>query len=474
VTTLAPLRLAGPWELGARIGGGGQATVHRARHVERGTVAAVKVVHAPLWADPGFRVRFRRECEALGAVRHPAVVPILDHGESEGRGYLAMALAREGTLADRIAAGPVPPEEGLRLVAAIAAGLDAAHGAGLVHRDVTPSNILLDPDGPWLADFGIARRDDTTFITEDGLLIGTAGYLAPEVIAGGRAGAEADRYALAAVAFTVLTGRPPFEADRTEALLYAHVHRAVPRASALRGGLPREVDAVLARGLAKRPEDRPRSGASFAGALVRAFGPAGDRTAVLPRPRRRRRRRAGRRALATGLVAVTVAVGAGGLALAVFGPDGSTPAPAPAPVATPAPRPTVPGPLGEVPARDARAADLPGLGAVPGAAAARIDGATLAAAPGGWSELAQVRAALEDRLYRGATLLDGDRPIGVVMLYPTDIIGIGERWVLMAVTTPGREPRLLVIHGDRSAATDLAAAIARGAPTVVAPPADAG
>jgi len=472
MTTLAPARLAGPWELGERIGGGGQATVHRARHVERGTAAAVKVVHASLWSDPGFRIRFRRECDALVAVRHPAVVPILDHGESEGRGYLAMALAREGTLADRIAAGPIPPEEGVRLVAAIAAGLDAVHGAGLVHRDVTPSNVLLDPDGPWLADFGIARRDDTTFITEDGLLIGTAGYLAPEVIAGGRAGAEADRYALAAVAFAVLTGRPPFEADRTEALLYAHVHRPVPRASALREGLPREVDAILARGLAKRPEDRPRSGASLAGALARALGPAGDRTEVLARPRRRRGMR--RRTLATSLVALTVAVGAGGMALAVFGPDGSTPAPAEPTAPAPAPRPTVPGPAGEIPARDATAADLPGIGAVPGAAVARVDGATLAAFPGGWTDLAQVRAALEQRLYSGATLLDGDRPVGLAMLYPTDIIGIGGRWVLMAVTTPGKAPRALVIHGEGTTATDLAGAIARGVPAVVAPPSSEG
>jgi serine/threonine-protein kinase len=469
LTVVAPTRLAGPWELGERIGGGGQATVHRALHAERGTVAAVKVIHGSLWSDPGFRVRFRRECEALGAVRHPAVVPIIDHGESEGRGYLAMALAREGTLAERLALGPVPAQEGLRLIAAVAAGLDAAHAAGLVHRDVTPGNILLDPDGPWLADFGIARRDDATLMTEDGLLIGTAGYLAPEVIGGGRAGPEADRYALAAVAFEVLTGSPPFTADRPEALLYAHVHRPVPRASALREGLPRDVDAVLARGLAKRPDDRPSSGAALAGALARAVSPA-DRTVPLARPRRRRRRRGGRRALATGLVALTAAVGAGGFALAVLGPDGTTQAPPPAPAPAPDPRPTVPGPAGEVPARDARAADLPGLGAVPDAAVARIDGATLAAAPGGWADLERVRASLEGRLYRGATLLDGDRPIGVVMLYPTDIIGLGERWVLMAVTTAGREPRLLVIHGDGSTATDLAAAIARGVPVVVEPP----
>ena len=130
-------------------------------------------------------------------------------------------------------------------------------------------------------------------MTEDGLLIGTPGYLAPEVIAGGRAGPDADRYALAAVAFAVLTGRPPFRADRPEALLYAHLHRPVPRASALREGLPRDVDAVLARGLAKRPEDRPRSGAALAGAL-----------AARPRPRRRpHRARSPARAAAAGWAA---------------------------------------------------------------------------------------------------------------------------------------------------------------------------
>jgi serine/threonine-protein kinase len=473
VTVVAPARLAGPWELGERIGGGGQATVHRARHAERGTVAAVKVIHASLWSDPGFRVRFRRECEALGAVRHPAVVPIIDHGESEGRGYLAMALAREGTLAERLALGPVPAREGLRLIAAVAAGLDAAHAAGLVHRDVTPGNILLDPDGPWLADFGIARRDDATLMTEDGLLIGTAGYLAPEVIAGGRAGPEADRYALAAVAFEVVTGRPPFTGDRPEALLYAHVHRPVPRAGALRPGLPRDVDAVLARGLAKRPEDRPRSGAALAGALARALGEGDARTVPLPRPRRRRR--PGRRAVAVTLVSLTAAVGAAGLGLAVLGPDGSAPAPPPpAPVPAPDPRPTVPGPAGEVPGRDATAADLPGIGAVPDAAAARVAGATLAAAPGGWGDLARAQAALEARGLRAATLRDGERPIGVVLTLPTDLVGLGERWVLMAVTTPGRAPRALVARGSGGAATALAMRIARGLPVVVAPPAPEG
>ena len=467
-TTVAPARLAGPWELGDRLGGGGQATVYRARHAERGTVAAVKVVHPDLWSDPGFRVRFRRECEALGSLRHPAVVPILDRGESEGRGYLAMALARGGTLSERLAGAPLDPREGVALVAAIAAGLDAAHAAGLVHRDVTPGNILLDDDGPWLADFGIARRDDATAMTGDGVLIGTAGYLAPEVIAGGRAAAEADRYALAAVAFEALTGRPPFEADGAAALLYAHLHRAVPRASALRPGLPRALDAALARGLAKRPEDRPPSAAALAGSLGRALGPAGDETNVLPRPRRRRR--PGRRALAVGLVTATAAVGAGGFAVALMAGGAEPPPPTPPAAPAKAPVPSVPGPSGEVSGRAARDADLPGIGATPGSAVARLGGATLAAATGGWDELGAARAALEDDLYTAAPLVDGERTIGLVLTRPIDLVGLGERWVLMAVTTPGRAPRALVLHGAGDAPLALASRIGRGVPIVVAPP----
>jgi serine/threonine-protein kinase len=465
MSTVAPARLTGLWELGERIGGGGQAVVYRGRHVERGTDAAVKVVHPSLWADPGFRVRFRRECEALTALDHPGVVPILDRGESEGHGYLAMALARGGTLAERLAAGPMDPGEAVALIAAVGSGLDAAHAAGLVHRDVTPGNILLDPDGPWLADFGLARRDDATALTGDGLLIGTAGYLAPEVIAGGRASPESDRYALAAVAFEALTGQPPFRADGLAALMYAHVHRPVPRATGLRQGLPRGVDAALARGLAKRPDDRPRSGAALAASLAQALGvDHGEATAVLARPRRRRRRNA-RRLVATGLVAATVVVGAAGLAVALL-PDGGTAETAPPPAAPAAVQPTVPGPRGEVAGRRATAADLPGIGAGADAAVARIAGVTVAATPGGWDTLAEVRAALEGRPYR----VGGDPAIGLVVALPTDLTGVGERWVLMSVTSPGEGPRALVLHGTGAAPSLLAARIARGPQTALAPP----
>ena len=199
-------RTIGPWELVERIGGGGQAAVYRVRHSALGRPAALKLVHREIWADPSFRVRFRRECEALLALRHPHIVPIHDAGEQDGRGFLVMALARGGSLAGRLAGGPLDPVEASALLGPVADALDAAHAAGLVHRDVTPANVLLDPAGPWLADFGIARRLDATAMTAEGLLVGTAGFLAPEVIEGRPAGPASDRYALAAVAFEALDG----------------------------------------------------------------------------------------------------------------------------------------------------------------------------------------------------------------------------------------------------------------------------
>ena len=462
---------AGAWLLGERVGEGGQATVYRARHRADGRVAAVKVLHRSAWADPSFRVRFRRECDALAHLRHPHVVPVYDFGEEGGCGYLAMPLARGGSLADLLRRGPLAPEEALPILAAAADALDAAHAAGLLHRDVTPDNVLLDPDGPWLADFGLARRHRAATTTGAGLLIGTAGYLAPEVISGAPAGPAADRYALAAVAFRTLADRPPFEADGVAGLLYAHVHRTPPRASSLRAGLPRPVDAALARGLSKDPEARPATARALVDSLERALAPR--RTALtraLVRPRRARRRRLLGPVvlLAAGLLAVGGA--AAGLTMTLGGRE---PASAPVPAAPAPPALSVPGPDGApVAARHAIPADLPGLPVAADSAVADVGGARVGSTPGGWRELASVEQGLADAGYVIEPYVVDGVTVGEQARIGVDLTGREPVWILLALSDAAG-PRAIVATGARGDASEAyAAPLARSAGAALIPPPD--
>jgi tRNA A-37 threonylcarbamoyl transferase component Bud32 len=460
---------AGAWLLGERVGEGGQATVYRARHRADGRVAAVKVLHRSAWADPSFRVRFRRECDALAHLRHPHVVPVYDFGEEDGCGYLAMPLARGGSLAELLRRGPLAPEEGLAILAAAADALDAAHAAGLLHRDVTPDNVLLDPDGPWLADFGLARRGRAATTTAEGLLIGTAGYLAPEVISGAPAGPAADRYALAAVAFRTLAGRPPFEADGVAGLLYAHVHRTPPRASSLRSGLPRSLDAALARGLSKDPEARPATARAFVASLERALSPRGTAlTRGLERPRRRRRLLGPAVLLAAGLLAAGGA--AAGLTMTLGGdaPASAPAAPAPAPPAL-----SVPGPDGApVAARPAHAADLPGLPVAADSAVAEVGGAGVSSTAGGWRDLRDVEQGLADAGYLIEPYVVDGVTVGVEARIGVDLIGREPIWILLALSDAAGPRAILAtgLHGDVS--EGYAAPLARSAGAALIPPPD--
>lgn len=477
MTAVAEARLVGPWMLGERLGGGGQATVHRARHAESGVPAAVKLFHRAVWTDRAFRVRFRRECDALTALDHPNVVPILDCGEDDGRGYLAMGLAAEGSLAERIARGPVRPEQALVILGGVASALDAAHSAGLLHRDVTPGNILLDREGPWLADFGIARRLDATFLTAEDQLIGTAGYLAPEVIAGARAVPASDRYALAAVAFEALTGRPVFAADGVGGMLYAHAHRTPPRPSRLVPALPRALDDAMERALAKDPRDRPASATALVASLERALGLdlAGatrrlTRVQAPPRRRRRRRRRILVPALAT--LAGLATLGGGALALTSALTE-ETPAPAPARVASAPPPLTVPDGDGrEMAGAPVRAGDLPGDAIAPGALAADADdeAVRVVAIRGGWPVLRSSRARLRAVGFTTRPLIIGGRAAGLVAWRPdiTDTTGQSPRWAMLVVLGPAG-PRALVVQGRHDAPAEYAARLDRASAAAFVP-----
>jgi eukaryotic-like serine/threonine-protein kinase len=266
-----------------QIGRGGMGEIYRATDDMLGRVVAVKVLAERYAEDPSVRERFTRE--ALAAARlsgRPNVVTIFDVGESEGRPFIVMEYLGGGSLEDRIRGGRVQTGQALDWLEQAAVALDAAHAEGVVHRDVKPANLLLDgADNVHVADFGIASAAGMDSLTKTGTVIGTAAYLSPEQAQGERATPGSDRYALAVVAWELLTGRRPFEGDTPAAEAAAHVHAEVPAIGSQRRDLPQELDGVFARALAKDPAGRYGSAAEFVADLRDAVHDASPRTAVL-------------------------------------------------------------------------------------------------------------------------------------------------------------------------------------------------
>lgn len=240
--------------------------VHRAYDTGTDRIVALKVLAPQFADDPVYRTRFRREAQTTARLTEPHVIPIHDYGEIDGRLFLDMRLV-EGTDLGRLLSdeGPLEPARAVALLAQIADALDVAHGAGLVHRDVKPSNVLVTPaDFAYLIDFGIARGATDTGLTTTGAMIGTFAYMAPERFAHDTVDARSDVYSLACVLYECLTHSKPFSGDSVERQITAHLTEAPPRPS--QAGLPPVFDAVIATGMAKDPEDRYAS----AGALMAA------------------------------------------------------------------------------------------------------------------------------------------------------------------------------------------------------------
>jgi serine/threonine protein kinase len=266
-------RVAG-YRLERLVGLGGMAAVYQARDERLGRLVALKV----LAGDEPLRSRFVREARAVAAVDHPHIIPVYEAGEAGGMQYIAMRFVAGGTLQGILAgSGALPAKRAVAFISSVASALDAAHAAGLVHRDVKPGNILVDarrgePEYAYLTDFGIARAMMSAgTLTLAGQFLGTPDYAAPEQINGQPVDGRADQYALACVAYEVLTGNVPFRRDSAWSVLYAHLNEP-PRPVAARSGLPSAVDAVLARALAKSPGERYDDCAEFADALREALG----------------------------------------------------------------------------------------------------------------------------------------------------------------------------------------------------------
>src|SRR5579884_2971981 len=230
----------GPYELEAELGRGGMARVFRARQASLNRTVALKILSPELGLDPDFAARFRHEALIAAALEHPNIVPIYDIGESNGQPFLAMRHVRGRSLAEALAQdGPFPLDRALRILGQIASALDFAHAQGVVHRDLKPGNILLEPnDHANLVDFGIARAGDGTQLTRVGQIAGTPRYMAPEQIQGATADARSDLYALGILAYELLTGRVPFSADSDVAVLHQHVYEQPVPIRTLRADVP--------------------------------------------------------------------------------------------------------------------------------------------------------------------------------------------------------------------------------------------
>ncbi len=321
----------------AELGHGGMGVVYRARHIALDQPRALKLIDPRLAGDDEAGGRFRREARLAAAIEHPAVVLVHDAGEEGGRLYISMQLIDGVDLGALLESGSISPARSVAILAQVAGALDAAHAAGLVHRDVKPENVLIADGGgaerAYLTDFGIGLllaggRD--TRLTAESQVIGTSDYMAPEQIEAAAVDGRADVYALACLAFRMLTGSVPFPASSGVATLVAHRTAPRPSACALAPPLPAEVDAVLALGMAVDPADRFPTAAALIAALRSALG-AASASAAAPTRRMPAQRlpRPGRRAAVVAATALAVAVVAAILILAM-GDSDSASAPAPA------------------------------------------------------------------------------------------------------------------------------------------------
>jgi len=244
---------------------------------------AVKVLAQHLSEDDRARARFQREARAAaGLSSHPNVATIYDVGEHDGRTFIVMELMRGGSVADVLRKdGKIERKRALRWLREAASALDAAHAAGIVHRDIKPANLLLDDhDRLAIGDFGIARLAWEEQVTQTGQVLGTAAYISPEQAMGEGATAASDRYSLAVVAFELLTGEKPFQAEHFAAQARAQIEDDPPRVSELDPELTERVDDVIDRGMAKDPDDRWSSAQEFVERLGESMTPPPRRNAA--------------------------------------------------------------------------------------------------------------------------------------------------------------------------------------------------
>ena len=265
----------------AVVGRGGMGVVYRAKDLKLGRNVALKLLTPDLAANEGFRDRFEWESKLAASIDHPNIIPLYEAGTADGLLFLTMRFVDGRDLKGLLdAEGPLPLERAVSIIGQVGGALDAAHERGLVHRDVKPANVLVravsgveSPDHCYLTDFGLTKDTSSTLqLTGPGEFVGTIDYVAPEQIQGLSLGGPADQYALGCVLYQCITGSQPFERDTDLDVLWAHLNEDPPLPTAIRSDLPRAIDAVLAKAMAKSPDDRYGSCGEMAAAARGALG----------------------------------------------------------------------------------------------------------------------------------------------------------------------------------------------------------
>jgi serine/threonine protein kinase/Tfp pilus assembly protein PilF len=273
----------GPYEIIARIGQGGMATVYKAYHPQLDRFVAIKMMQPTFVIESNFRTRFEREARIVGGLEHPHILPVYDFAEYEGQPYLVMKLIEGSSLKTVLSQGPLEPDDLMMVLPPIASALDYAHHQGVLHRDIKPSNILIDQRAtPYLTDFGLARAshqiNDNNMISQD-MFIGTPYYVSPEQGMGERdLTAQSDLYSLGVVLYELLTGRVPFDSGSTFAVIHDHIYRPLPMPSSINPALTPAIELVLMKALAKHPSERYDSATEMVNALRDAFQESGIRS----------------------------------------------------------------------------------------------------------------------------------------------------------------------------------------------------
>ncbi|MCJ7678412.1 MAG: protein kinase, partial [Anaerolineales bacterium] len=279
-------RQLGPYQIVAPLGEGGMAAVFRAYQPGMERYVALKVLPRQFAEDPEFSARFQREARILAQLQHPHILPVFDYGQVEGYSFIVMPFVPSGTLTDSIQGQPLPLPRIRQVISQVGDALSYAHGRGLVHRDVKPSNVLIDESGNCLlTDFGLARMVETNVnLTAIGTLMGTPAYMSPEQGSGSKIDSRSDIYSLGIILYEMATGRVPYRAETPVAVVFMHTSAPLPLPRSVNPDLPEAVERVILKALARNPDDRYQTAEDLVAALKRAI-PETPMVTSKPEPR---------------------------------------------------------------------------------------------------------------------------------------------------------------------------------------------